>query len=437
MTSKFKKGCLWGAASGTALICALAASGNAHASGFQVRETSGTLQGSSFAGMSTLSSDASTMFYNPGTVGQYDETSYSTGGTIIIPVAKAKNVSASGGTLNNTQSFSSSSGEDMANDAFVPNAYAVWKLNDQLNLGISIASPWGLVTDYEGDFAGRYYGTTSSIKTINIKPVLAYRFGNGLSIGAGPQIQYLDAEFSKTVDNLAGAGEGSSKVSGDSVDYGWTAGLNWEITPATTIGLSYISKVEHDLEGKIKFDSAAKGFALPYTDRNVSATVATPESVTFGIAQKLNDQWTVMADAQWTNWNTIDTLTFKFDGRTNAAVATSTSTSDEYKWGSAWFGALGARYQYDENWAFTGGIAYDETPIKDKYRNVRLPDSDRYWVSLGTTYKAADWADISLGYSHIFAQDADVNLSDTQLGTFKASYEAHVDIIAIQAKLKF
>ena len=144
-----------------------------------------------------------------------------------------------------------------------------------------------------------------------------------------------------------------------------------------------------------------------------------------------------MADAQWTNWNTIDTLTFKFDGRTNAAVATSTSTSDEYKWGSAWFGALGARYQYDENWAFTGGIAYDETLIKDKYRNVRLPDSDRYWVSLGTTYKAADWADISLGYSHIFAQDADVNLSDTQLGTFKASYEAHVDIIAIQAKLKF
>jgi len=50
MTSKFKKGCLWGAASGTALICALAASGSAHASGFQVRETSGTLQGSSFAG---------------------------------------------------------------------------------------------------------------------------------------------------------------------------------------------------------------------------------------------------------------------------------------------------------------------------------------------------------------------------------------------------
>ncbi len=165
MTSKFKKGCLWGAASGTALICALAASGSAHASGFQVRETSGTLQGSSFAGMSTLSTDASTMFYNPGTVGQYKETSYSVGGSLIMPVAKAKNIVASGGAVTNTQTFNNGSYKDMAQDAFVPNAHAVWKLNDQLNMGISITSPWGLVTDYEPDFAGRFYGTTSKIKT--------------------------------------------------------------------------------------------------------------------------------------------------------------------------------------------------------------------------------------------------------------------------------
>jgi long-chain fatty acid transport protein len=435
--SYFKKGCLWGAASGTALLCALATAGTAYASGFQVRETSGTLQGSSFAGMSTLSTDASTMSYNPGTVGQYKETSYSAGITVIRPVAKAKNVSASGGTLNGGQSFSSPSNEDMANDAIVPNAHAVWKLNDQLNLGVSITSPWGLVTDYEGDFAGRFYGTTSSIKTINVKPVLAYRFDNGLSIGAGPQIQYMDAALSKAVDNLAGAGEGSSKVSGDALDYGWTAGINWEMTPSTTFGLSYVSEVEHKLKGKIDFDSAAEGFAAPYVDRNATADVATPESITFGIAQKLDDQWTVMADAQWTNWNTIDTLTFNFDGLTNAAAATSGSSSDEYKWGSAWFGSLGARYQHDENWAFTGGIAFDETPIKTQYRNVRLPDSNRYWTSLGASYRVSDWAVVSLGYTHIFADEARVDHTTSTLGTFRADYEAHVDIIALQANFKF
>lgn len=333
MTSKFKKGCLWGAASGTALICALAASGSAHASGFQVRETSGTLQGSSFAGMSTLSTDASTMFYNPGTVGQYKETSYSVGGSLIMPVAKAKNIVASGGLVTNTQTFNNGSYKDMAQDAFVPNAHAVWKLNDQLNMGISITSPWGLVTDYEPDFAGRFYGTTSKIKTINIKPVLAYRFDNGLSVGAGPQIQQMDASLARSVPNLAGAGEGNSEVSGDSVDAGWAAGINWEVIDGTKIGLSYNSEIKHELDGKIDFDTAAN--ALGYTDRNATAKVATPESVTFGVSQELNSQWTVMADAQWTNWNSIDTLTFNYDGDISPQAGTQSSTSDEYKWGSA------------------------------------------------------------------------------------------------------
>ncbi|WP_269451508.1 outer membrane protein transport protein [Thalassospira indica] len=95
--SYFKKSRLWGAASGTALLCALATVGTAQASGFQVRETSGTLQGSSFAGMTTLSTDASTMSYNPGTVGQYKETSYSASLTVIRPVAKAKDIVATDG----------------------------------------------------------------------------------------------------------------------------------------------------------------------------------------------------------------------------------------------------------------------------------------------------------------------------------------------------
>lgn len=436
MTSKFKKGCLWGAASGTALICALAASGNAHASGFQVRETSGTLQGSSFAGMSTLTTDASTMFYNPGSVGQYDETSYSAGASLIVPVAKAKNINATNGSR--TSIAATGNYKDMAQDALVPNAHAVWKLNEQLNLGVSIASPWGLVTDNDADFAGRFYGTTSKIKTINIKPALAYRFDNGLSIGAGPQIQQIDAALSKAVPSLGGpVAEGNAKISGDDVGYGWTAGLNWQMTDDTRLGISYNSEVKHELEGKIKFDSAAKALATPYIDRNTTAKVTTPESIAFGMSHDLSDQWTVMADAQWTNWNSISSLVFQFDGLTNNSNPNSSSSTDQYNWGSSWFTAVGARYQYDPNWSFSGGVAYDETPIKTRNRNVRLPDSDRYWASLGASYKVADWADVSLGYTHIFADTAHVDHSNSVLGNYVADYEASVDIIALQANFKF
>ncbi|MFH1806696.1 MAG: outer membrane protein transport protein [Pseudomonadota bacterium] len=436
MTSR--KGCLCGAASVTAILALLASAGTAHASGFQVRETSGTLQGSSYAGMSTLSTDASTIFYNPANVGHFDETSYSTGASLIIPVAKAKNINATNGTLT-TVTGGPSTYKDMAQDALVPNAHAVWKLNEQINLGVSIASPWGLVTDNDADFAGRFFGTTSKIKTINIKPVAAYRFENGLSIGAGPQIQHFDAALSRAVPSLNGnQTEGNAKVSGDDVGYGWTAGMNWQLRPDTRLGIAYNSEIHHELEGDIKFDDAAKSLATPYIDRKTKAKVTTPEAVAFGVSHDLTNQWTVMADTQWTNWNSVDSLVFRYDGLTNNSNPNSGSSTDVYNWGSSWFGTVGARYQYDENWAFTGGVAFDESPVTTRDRNVRLPDSDRYWVSLGMSYKVADWTDISLGYTHVFAKDARVDHgTGGALGRFQADYEASVDIIALQANFKF
>ncbi|MAL38580.1 MAG: long-chain fatty acid transporter, partial [Thalassospira sp.] len=298
--SKLKMSCLWGAASGTAILCALATIGTAHASGFQVRETSGTLQGSSFAGMSTLTTDASTMFYNPGSVGQFEETTYSVGGSLIVPRSELTSGKGTASGLSTGINLSRTDYDDMAVDAFVPNAHAVWKLTENLNLGMSITSPWGLVTDYENDFAGRYFGTTSAIKTVNLKPVLAYRFDNGLSIGAGPQIQYFEARFDKAVARGTGV-EGNSSVRGDDTAMGWQAGLNWQILEKTRVGIAYNSEVKHTLKGKVDFDSAAEG--LSYVDRDVTAKVATPEAIAFGISHDIGEKWTVTADAQWPNWH--------------------------------------------------------------------------------------------------------------------------------------
>lgn len=428
MTQMLSKACLRAAVSGTALLGSLAIVTAAHASGYQLREVSGTLQGSSFAGMSTSSADASTIFFNPANIGQFDQSTYSVGGSLIMPKSTVKNATANAPL---GQDVSRSDYGDMAQDAFVPNAHAVWKLTDNLNMGISLTSPWGLVTDYEDDFAGRFFGTTSSIKTANVKPALAYRFDNGLALGAGLQIQYMDARLARAV--ITGAGtEAASDVTGDDVAMGWSAGMNWEVVPGTRIGASYTSDVTHHLRGDIKFGSTAA-----YNDQSAKAKVTTPEFVTFGIAQDLGEKWTIMADAQWTNWTSLTNLTFNYGGNISNLGTPVTSTSEYYNWSSAWFGTLGARYQYDENWAFTGGVAYDQTPVKTEHRSVRLPDSNRYWVSLGTSYKVNDWADLSLGYTHIFAHEAHVNVRDSSNNTFSGDYDSKVDIIALQAKFQF
>jgi long-chain fatty acid transport protein len=84
MTKTLNKACLCAAVSGTALLGSLAITNNAHASGFQLREVSGSLQGSSFAGMSTQTDDASQIFFNPGSVGQFHNSTYSVGTSLGI-----------------------------------------------------------------------------------------------------------------------------------------------------------------------------------------------------------------------------------------------------------------------------------------------------------------------------------------------------------------
>ena len=52
-----------------------------------------------------------------------------------------------------------------------------------------------------------------------------------------------------------------------------------------------------------------------------------------------------------------------------------------------WRFSVGANYRYNDQWMFRGGIAYDQTPVRDEFRTPRLPDSDRTWLSFGAQYK--------------------------------------------------
>ena len=112
-------------------------------------------------------------------------------------------------------------------------------------------------------------------------------------------------------------------------------------------------------------------------------------------------------------------------------------------WDDSWFFALGAAYKWNEKLTLRAGVAYDQTPVSDQYRTPRIPDEDRYWVSIGAGYQFTDSIRTDIGYSHIFANKAKLNLrdnltgSDAFRGNLTADYRAHVDVIALQTKITF
>jgi long-chain fatty acid transport protein len=87
-------------------------------------------------------------------------------------------------------------------------------------------------------------------------------------------------------------------------------------------------------------------------------------------------------------------------------------------------------------------LAYDESPVEDAHRTVRLPDSDRYWITLGARYELSRAIAIDVAYAHLFFDDAPIhNISPRpRLLAWQiqsASFEALLDIVGIQMVLGF
>jgi long-chain fatty acid transport protein len=51
--------------------------------------------------------------------------------------------------------------------------------------------------------------------------------------------------------------------------------------------------------------------------------------------------------------------------------------------------SVGLNYRWTDQFTAKVGTALDESPVNDSNRTVRLPDTDRIWVSLGGTYKVS------------------------------------------------
>jgi long-chain fatty acid transport protein len=74
-----------------------------------------------------------------------------------------------------------------------PNLYYVKQIGDQLAFGIGINSPFGLMTQYDRGWVGRYHAIKSDLMVLNANPGLAYKFNEQFSVRAGFNLSYVKA----------------------------------------------------------------------------------------------------------------------------------------------------------------------------------------------------------------------------------------------------
>jgi len=210
-----------------AVIFLFSLSATVYGAGFQISEQSGTGLGRAFAGWGVINDDLSNAFYNPAGITQLQGTQLQVAGFLVNGNSRFSNDGTSnsafvpgvGPVPGAPPAFGAD--DDGGTLGTVPNLYFVMDLTEKLKYGFSITAPFGLKTDYDGDFIGRFTANESELVTIDINPSLGYAINDSFSVGLGVSAQYAEATLSQAI--FTGAPDGSdgfAEVEGDDWSYG-------------------------------------------------------------------------------------------------------------------------------------------------------------------------------------------------------------------------
>lgn len=420
-------------------IAAVLACSNANASGFFLKEQSASAQGNAFAGATAGAEDISYSFYNPAALAKHPGTHVYFGGTWISPRSTAKNA---------FNEYGDESGyvDNIVHAAMSPHFYLSRQINDKVTAGVSLNVPYGMITKYDSNWAGRFHGTVSKVTAVTVTPMAAYKATDKLSLGAGMQFQYIKAILRNGVRQVTPLGviEDNANLKGDTFDVGYQLGALYEFTPQTRVGLGYRSQIRHKLKGDVSFDGALGAGGLLSQlgalgpnglNQDISARLTTPASFTAGVYHELNDRWAVMAEYSRVFWS-------KFKNLNVVGETTPNLSFTEENWKDTDFYALGASYQIDDQWKLRLGLAYDKSAVGDEYRTPRIPDADRLWYSVGLEYQYNEQLTFNLGYTYIHADKSKVNLrgdhlGDASRGAMYAEYSNRINIFAFSLNYNF
>ena len=445
-------------------IAGVLAFGQAHAAGFQLKENSVKAQGRAMAGAASAPGDASVVANNPAVMSTFDKTAVQAdiSGIDLTFKFKGDGQAAAGSPL--AQPLAGGDGGDAGGMNIVPAMSFVKPLGgsfEKLTVGAMVSAPFGLKTEYDDGWKGRYHGLTSDVKVIDLTLAASLALSDRFSIGVGAIYEHSDVTLSNAIDFGSGIcanpqtqalcfmpnpiqgpygpqkNDGTVEVTGTDNSFGWILGMNLRPTDSLSLGYSHRSEIEHQIRGKADF--TVPGNVAPifagvgvYVDTGAGAKLVLPSSDTFSGTWAVNDKLSLMAEGTYTRWSSLQEIRIKFDNPVQADAA------EPYNWGDSWFYSVGAEYKLNDRFTLRGGVARDDSPVSLPYRTPRLPDQDRYWYAIGATWSASDSLDISASFHRVqMANTPKIGIHSARGSYLAGDYDGGANVFGVSAQYRF
>lgn len=392
----------------TAIAVAAAFASTAHAAGFMLTEQSAGSLGRAYAGAGVDGTDLSGVYYNPATMVLHKGTAIQMGFVGI-----GLNLDYVGEDANGNEVTANGREKSQA----IPHGYIVHQINDKVWFGLGMTVPFGMGTEYDDNWAGNEHGISATILTFDLNPNFAFKLSEKFSVGVGASIQYAAADLKirkNITDDLANKGVKDasvrSEIDADSIAWGWNVGMMWSPLENLRFGVSYRSQIQHDAEGDLTIDqlsaTAADGSDISqslggllsqmkaYGDMDGAASVTAPAWAMASVAWDVNDLVSLYGTFRWTDWSSFDELKIDGNGETKSTIPN--------KWRDTYLGSLGMDLRLTDWWTLRGGIAYESSPIANpQYRTAIIPDADRWWFAIGSSFKWSDNFQTDISFAHL------------------------------------
>jgi long-chain fatty acid transport protein len=298
----------------------------------------------------------------------------------------------------------------------VPHAYVVYGINDQWAAGLGFFVPYGLGTEWEDTFEGRFNGYNNDLKSLYFQPTVAYQPHEMVKIGAGftfvvgsvKLTQRLDLS-EQVADPATGTTFGQLGIpfhtdfgnaqlkAGGAIGFGGNVGITVEPADWISFGARYMTRVTLDYDGDVDFEPVATGITLapfsplaptspdplpldvvlasqnlfaaggPVGDQGGDASITMPDQLVGGVAVEVAPSLRLLIDVQWINWAVFDTLVLDFEN----AITPDRTIVEDYS------PTLGIRVGFDwatnEALAIRGGYLYHDGAAPDETVTPLLP----------------------------------------------------------------
>jgi len=300
---------------------------------------------------------------------------------------------------------------DQVEQTFYPaHFYLGIPINDRLEVSFSLTNPWGLGTEWDEDFLGRYIAQKTDIMNFNLGVSMAYQLSEKFAFGIGIDYEMGTIELHNRAglinpfnQQLTDVADATLETTGINSGFAWNVGLLWKIGGGFTLGGVYRSGFTIDFEGDGAFEQVLTGYPefdaviasfLPFDEEvPIRTSIEYPDFWTIGLSWQ-NEKWTLSGQYGVMGWTSFDELAIIFpeNPELSSVVPENFEDAAQYR--------IGGEYRASQHVALQLGYLFDETGQPIESMSPLLADGDRTGYSAGFSYYT-DRFRLDLGYLYI------------------------------------